>query len=115
MKFFIDDERVPRDCLKYMKGRVFDVNIYAGIDWRIFRTFEEMVEYMKEWNKIPDFISFDHDLGDGKDGYDCAVYLVEYCLDNNLIFPPFCVHSQNPVGKERIETFIKSFKKYQQQ
>jgi len=72
--------------------------------------YEEFTEFISQ-NGLPDFISFDHDLGLGKTGYDCAKWLVEFCLDKNLILPEFQVHSQNPVGKENIETLLNNFKK----
>ena len=62
-------------------------------------------------NGLPDFISFDHDLGEEKTGYDCAKWLVEYCMDNNLRIPKFFVHSQNPVGKENIQILLDNFNK----
>ena len=72
--------------------------------------YEEFTEFISR-NGLPDFISFDHDLGLGKTGYDCAKWLVEFCLDKNLILPEFQVHSQNPVGKEYIEALLNNFKK----
>jgi len=72
--------------------------------------YEEFTEFISQ-NGLPDFISFDHDLGLEKTGYDCAKWLVEFCLDKNLILPEFQVHSQNPVGKENIEALLNNFKK----
>ena len=72
--------------------------------------YEGFTEFISR-NGLPDFISFDHDLGWEKTGYDCAKWLVEFCLDKNLILPEFQVHSQNPVGKENIEALLNNFKK----
>ena len=68
-------------------------------------------------------ISFDHDLADEhylkqnsqefveKIGYDCAKWLVEYCMDHYLDLPKFYCHSMNPVGKENIpKTCCKTLK-----
>lgn len=74
-------------------------------------TYEEFVKFISE-NGLPDFISFDHDLGEGKTGYDCAKWLVEYCLDNNLSLPEYDSHSQNPIGKENILTLLGNYKKF---
>jgi len=71
--------------------------------------YEGFTEFITQ-NGLPDFISFDHDLGEGKTGYDCAKWLVEYCLDNQLLFSDFSVHSQNPVGKENIEKLFENFR-----
>ena len=70
--------------------------------------YEDFVEYITQ-NGLPDFISFDHDLGEDESGYDCAKYLVEYCIEHNLSLPKFSVHSQNPVGKENIERLLNNF------
>jgi len=72
--------------------------------------FEEFVAFISQ-NGMPDFISFDHDLGLEKTGFDCAKWLVEYCLDNQVSLPDFAVHSQNPVGKENIEKLLENFRK----
>ena len=75
-------------------------------------SYTEFVAYL-EHKGLPDFISFDHDLGEEFSGYDCAKYLVDYCLDHQLSLPDFVVHSQNPVGKENIERLLNNFKEQQ--
>ena len=70
--------------------------------------YEEFVEYL-ERKGLPDFISFDHDLGEDLSGYDCAKYLVAYCLEHQRSLPDYQVHSQNPVGKENIERLLENF------
>ena len=72
--------------------------------------YEEFVDYL-ERKGLPDFISFDHDLGEDLSGYDCAKYLVEYCLTHQLPLPNYKVHSQNPVGKENIERLLENFRR----
>lgn len=80
-------------------------NGYIGL-----RSYAEFVTYITE-SGLPDFISFDHDLGLEESGYDCAKWLVNYCLDNELRLPQFDVHSKNPVGKENILSLLQNFKK----
>ena len=75
-------------------------------------SYTEFVAYL-EHKGLPDFISFDHDLGEEFSGYDCAKYLVDYCLDHQLPLPDFSVHSQNHVGKENIERLLNNFKEQQ--
>lgn len=72
--------------------------------------YDKFVHFIEE-NGVPDFISFDHDLGEGKTGFDCAKFLVEYCLDHDIKKINFRVHSQNPVGKENIEYLLHNFNK----
>ena len=75
-------------------------------------SYEEFVAYL-ERKGLPNFISFDHDLGEDLSGYDCAKYLVEYCLVHQLPLPNYQVHSQNPVGKENIERLLENFRSFE--
>jgi len=85
-------------------------------------------------NGLPDGICFDHDLGlpnhfkriNGgmsktqskklkpleKTGYDCAKWLVDYCLDRKLPLPLYNIQSSNPAGKENIDALLKNYIKY---
>lgn len=95
---FLDDERFPSNS---------DLR-----DYKIVRNYKDFCELISTLG-LPDFISFDHDLGEGKTGHDCTKYLIEYCLDNKL--KPnfeFYVHSQNPVGKQNIYNLINDFQKW---
>ena len=49
-------------------------------------------------------IDFDHDLGEGKTGYDVAKWLVEYNY-----FGKFHIHSMNPVGANNIRQLLKHY------
>lgn len=88
MKLFIDDERFPtRD------------------DFFIARTSKEAIDFVKQ-NGIPDFISFDHDLGGDDTSRVFIHWLVNYLDTEDLNLPEgfsFTVHSQNPVGAKWIQ------------
>lgn len=56
----------------------------------------------KNMNKEELFVDFDHDLGDGKSGYDIAKYIVE----NNIQLYGFRIHSMNPIGVENIRSLL---------
>lgn len=86
MNLYLDDLRSTPENFK----RVYD--------------YDEFVNFINT-----EFISFDHDLGEGKTGFDCAKFLVEFCLDNGVLEINFQVHSQNPVGKENIEKLLANF------
>lgn len=75
------------------------------------KTFNGFVSHIK-FKGIPDMISFDHDLGEIKSGYDCAKWLVDYCLDNKIPVPKFGVHSANPVGAENIRMLLNNYSKF---
>jgi hypothetical protein len=74
------------------------------------RTYEDFVQYIKS-NGIPDFISFDNDLGldaNGEvapDGYAAAKWLV-YESGVDLRNLKFKVHSANPVAAEQIRGLL---------
>ena len=51
------------------------------------------------------FIDFDHDLGEGKTGYDVAKYIVE----NQISIAGYCVHSMNPIGVFNINQLLQHY------
>lgn len=111
-------------------------------DWHIFSpiphpfkmvwvvNYEEFVDWITK-NGLPDGICFDHDLSDlqafkssypemvediecnEKTGYDCAKWLVDYCMDNKLPLPKFNSQSANPSGRENILKLLENYKKYE--
>ena len=98
-KLYIDDIRDP-------KGEGFEV----------VRTSNEAIEFMQE-NGIPEYISFDHDLG----GEDTAMVVVKWMvtqdMDNKYVIPEnfkFNVHSANVCGKENIEGYLNSYLKHRE-
>lgn len=56
-------------------------------------------------------VHFDHDLGEGKDGYDCAKWLVDWCIKNDYGVPDYDIQSSNPVGRQNIESVFKTYNK----
>ena len=61
---------------------------------------------------VPDEIHFDHDLGDGESGFDCAKLLVQYCEDYGESLPEhYSCHSSNPSGHDNIISYLDSYKK----
>ena len=47
-----------------------------------------------------------------KTGFDCAKWLVDWCLENSLKLPDFVVHSANPIGKQNIQSYLYNAKKH---
>lgn len=95
-------------------------------DWLVFspigkdvtvkwvKTQMEFQDYIMIYG-LPDAICFDHDLGTNNgDGYDCAKWLVKYCLLHDKELPLYSVQSANPVGKENIISYLENFKKHSQ-
>ncbi len=122
---FLDDIRTPGSTASY--SPVADKDLYLKLDWKIVRNYDEFVNLIT-LKGLPSLISFDHDLAEAhydpstwkenfsyleKTGYDCAKWLITYCMDNNLKLPEFKVHSMNPVGKENIKQLLFNFKNQQ--
>lgn len=78
INIFLDDLRKP----------------YNG--FTLAKNYEECIELLNNY-KV-DIISLDHDLGEGKSGYDIAKYMVE----NNIYPKEIYIHSANPVGVQNI-------------
>jgi len=115
---YLDDVRIPQN------------NPSDHEPWTIVRSYNDFVAYIKE-NGLPSLISFDHDLADEhyslefeewyytperidmgeRTGYDCAKWLVEYCMDNDLKMCQFTVHSANPAGAQNILGLLNNFRK----
>jgi Cyclic-phosphate processing Receiver domain len=97
---FLDDERRP-DQITWVK--------LPNTNWEIAKNFDEFIELIKKFG-IPKVVSFDHDLGKDKNGYDCAKYLFQYCLDKKIDLPEYHVHSLNPVGTVNIYSLLDQYK-----
>jgi len=117
---FLDDIRVPTN--------VTWVDIPKDQHYSLVRNYQEFVDLIT-LRGLPKFACYDHDLsdchyGDGlndrgidydsyteKTGYDCAKWLVDYCMKNGVKHPPYVVHSMNPVGKQNIISYVESYNK----
>lgn len=96
---YLDDERTPKD----------------GRPWIIARTAQQAKDLVLK-NGMPDFISFDHDLGiEGskeESGYDFAKWLTEMDMDGKIQIPDnfeWYVHSANPEGAKNIRGIMNSY------
>lgn len=103
--------------------------------WFVVRNYNQFIEWIKV-NGLPDVVSFDHDLADEhyndylsdenfgkkddeiklnydkyqeKTGYDCAKWLVQYCLENKLDLPIYYIHTCNGVGRINIQKTLENF------
>lgn len=85
---FIDDERFP-----------------VNEDWVIVRTSEDAIDCVLE-HGMPNFISFDHDLGGDDTSMNFLCWMADALCDGVIQFPSdfdYAVHSQNPVGAKNIK------------
>ena len=91
-------------CEEYMEKDLSEVEVI----W--VKTQPDFEKYITQ-NGLPDFISFDNDLGVGYgEGYSCAKFVVDYCLDHNMYLPGYYVHSMNPVARDNINNLFENFK-----
>jgi hypothetical protein len=101
-KLFIDDERFPPG---------------SQHQWIIARSSEEAIRIVDTLG-MPEFISFDHDLGGEDTSIVFVKWMIEWVLDcieqgcEDKIKLDYYVHSQNPVGVKNIEGLMESFLKF---
>lgn len=125
---FLDDYRTPLSAYEYTKYIHF-----LERQWVIVKNYDEFCKVIVA-NGLPELISFDHDLAHQhyvpefywddydaskkyqeeqiyteKTGYDCAKWLVEFCIDNSKVLPKWYVHSMNPVGADNIKAYLNNF------
>ena len=101
-KLFLDDIRDPKD---------------GYTDWIIVRNVKSAKNIILHYNSnCPQEVSLDHDLGDNQDnGYDFVKWFCNLDIERKGKFIPdniiFKVHSMNPVGKDNMEVYFKSYMK----
>ncbi|AUP78792.1 cyclic-phosphate processing receiver domain-containing protein [Flavivirga eckloniae] len=105
-KLFLDDIRTI--------DMVYDKSMESEFD--IVRTYNDFIFYIKN-NGLPDFISFDNDLGldeNGEiapDGYAAAKWLV-YKSGLDLRQLKYKVHSANPIAAKQIDGLLTNYIKH---
>ena len=133
---YLDDLRDPSQefHLNNIKKDVPNLDDYTIVWIKDFNGFKYYIAH----EKMPDIISFDHDLSlehytpeeywsdyqkskeyqlekyksyEYKTGLGCAEYLIEHCRNNNLQLPKWFVHSANPVGADFIREKLNNYDK----
>lgn len=93
---------------------IYDKSIESEFD--VVRNYKDFVSYIQK-NGLPDFISFDNDLGLDEtgevapDGYAAAKWLV-YESGIDLRNLKFKVHSANPVASIQIDGLLTNYIKF---
>lgn len=78
------------------------------------RSSDEAIAYVHDYG-CPDFISFDHDLGEDDTSMRFINWFIDEVLDGRLQIPDdfsYAVHSGNPVGAENIRNRMDGFLKF---
>lgn len=117
-KLFLDNVRLPGEVKTYTGNPDYD-----GA-WMIVRNYQQFTSAISR-HGLPEIVSLDHDLADisyntqlfresftyyEETGYDCAKFLINYCIEKKLTLPKCLVHSLNPVGKENIINLLLGYK-----
>jgi len=120
---FLDDLRSPAEVFEYTQD-----HRYTERNWIVVRNYVEFVNVVSEHylnGQLPQLISFDHDLGyeeepidmttpdynnfGERNGFHCAKWLTDFCIDTDSVLPEYMVHSMNPIGKKNILSLLDSF------
>lgn len=108
MILWLDDIRDPNagcpDTLMMYTWREYKLKRFSDEKLVWVKTYKEFVDAIK--TEFPKAISFDNDLGQKLEGVDCAKWLFQYCIDNNLEMPYIAVHSANPICAREIYAIL---------
>lgn len=97
-RLYIDDERNPR----------------TDYNWCVVRTYDDAIDYILTYG-LPEYISFDHDLGTPKTGYDIASEIIRLDMDKLIDIPStftYNVHSANVCGAKNIQGILDSYMRF---
>lgn len=109
---FLDDERVPSprfDALAVTSGETQYAALPASIgsreDFVVARSSAEAITVVSA-RGLPELLCLDHDLG----GDDTAMVFLRWWTERvDAPFPEVYVHSENPVGRRNVESFVRSW------
>jgi hypothetical protein len=111
---FLDDQRDLNQTFR----NTLDKD-YLSLKWKIVRSYPEFCSFVEnsylKYKSKPKLISFDHDLADElyynrtepipydtflvKTGYDCAKWIIAFCIENKIEIPLYKTHTMNFVGE----------------
>lgn len=109
---WLDDERNPKTALAEDNGTEALGERYAQyqrdeltmVPWRWARSVEQAIWMVEEFG-VPRTMSLDHDLG----GDSTSMQFVRWLADEGHQVPKTYVHSANPVGRENILSYLRSY------
>lgn len=94
MNLFVDDIRNPPNS-----------------DWLIARSYDEAITILD--TGLISAISLDHDLGEGKTGYDVICWIEKKIRTNEWVYlPEIYIHTSNPVGRQNMQRAYDSLLNY---
>lgn len=96
MRLFIDDLRDPPEG-----------------EWTVVRSTAEAIALCRDG--VPEFISFDHDLGGDDRAFDFVKWMIDQDLDRPGFIPAtfdYTIHSANPIGADNIQALLDRYLAY---
>ena len=105
---FLDDER---DAEITVNSYLDDEELYPNKEITQVYNYDQFIDWIEK-NGIPDWIFFDHDLGEEKTGMDCAKWLVEKLRKEKKRTPNYFIQSANPCGSANINSLLKCYNKF---
>lgn len=105
---FLDDER---DAEITVNRYLDDEELYPNKEITQVYNYNQFIDWIEK-NGIPDWIFFDHDLGEEKTGMDCAKWLVEKLRKEKKRTPNYFIQSANPCGSANINSLLKCYNKF---
>lgn len=121
---WLDDQREPYSYFKKTRqgngtwernNEFYQNNIFNQYDVEFVwvKNIEEFTQYIMN-NGVPQFISFDYDLKNGRmkvdgpvpNGGDCAKWLVNYCKKNNIQMPKCYSHTANKTQRPLLNSIL---------
>jgi hypothetical protein len=93
-----------------MKIWLDDIRDSPDSTWMVARTYDDCIVRLM-FNDVQ-IISLDHDLGEGKSGYDVACTIERWVMLAQYTAPTILIHTANPVGRARIQQVIDSIERY---
>ena len=78
----------------------------APNDYQLARTYGDAIKLLKT-GKVT-HISFDHDLGTNKTGYDVLTWIEERVFNKIIKAPKITIHTANPSAREKMLKGVRS-------
>jgi hypothetical protein len=94
---FVDTKRSP--------GEVDWAPVPQGVVWHVCRSYPEFELYLTQ-HGVPKLVSFDYDLGGVTkkyNGTDAVQFLTNFCIDNKVLFPEYCVHAKTITNQQTLD------------
>lgn len=70
--------------------------------------YDEFTSFIRHFH-LPDLVLFEYDLDEEQQSYECAKFLINYCLENNLHLPSFKVYGISHNSRKDLRSLLADF------